>query len=50
MPETVRKLVKWPTKRRKGGSRVWKKKWVTKVKAEPKPGAKTEAKPEKKAG
>lgn len=27
--QTVRKLIKWPTKRRKCGSRVWKKKWVT---------------------
>lgn len=27
MPE-VRKLVKWPTGKRKCGSRKWKKKWV----------------------
>ncbi len=27
--QTIRKLIKWPTKRRKCGARVWKKKWVT---------------------
>ena len=25
----VRKKIKWPTKRRKGGSRVWKSRWMT---------------------
>lgn len=28
-PNIVRKKIKWPTGRRKGGSRVWKTRWVT---------------------
>lgn len=32
----VRKKIKWPTKRRKGGSRQWKSKWVTVYKADEK--------------
>ena len=26
---TVRKKIKWPTKKRNGGTRKWKTKWVT---------------------
>jgi hypothetical protein len=29
MAEPVRKKVRWPSKRRKGKSRVWKSRWVT---------------------
>jgi hypothetical protein len=43
MAEMVRKLIKWPTKRRKGGSRVWKSKWVMVPKGPAEP-AKKEAK------
>lgn len=28
MPQMTRRKVKWATKRRKGGSRVWKSKWI----------------------
>ena len=28
MPAMVRKKIKWATKRRKGGMRVWKTKWI----------------------
>jgi hypothetical protein len=27
--QTTRRKVKWPSKRRKGKSRVWKTKWIT---------------------
>ncbi len=26
---TVRKKIKWPTKKRTGGTRKWKSKWIT---------------------
>lgn len=26
---TVRKKIKWPTKKRNGGTRKWKTKWIT---------------------
>ena len=29
MPEMIRKKIKWATKRRKCGTRVWKTKWIT---------------------
>ncbi|HMN42698.1 MAG TPA: hypothetical protein PKE29_17795 [Phycisphaerales bacterium] len=28
MPQMIRKKIKWPTKRRKCGSRVWKTRWI----------------------
>ena len=44
MPQMIRRKVKWATKRRKGGTRVWKTKWMlvaqtsgTKQKAAEKP-------------
>ena len=48
MPQMIRKKVKWATKRRKCGSRVWKTKWilVAQKSATPKPAAKA---PEKAA-
>ena len=29
MPQMIRKKIKWATKRRKCGARVWKSKWIT---------------------
>ena len=29
MPDTVRKKIRWATKRRKGKSRQWKTRWIT---------------------
>lgn len=28
MPQMIRRKIKWATKRRKGGTRVWKTKWI----------------------
>ena len=36
MPQMIRKKIKWATKRRKCGSRVWKTKWVTVAQQTPK--------------
>ena len=44
----VRKKIKWPTKRRKGGTRVWKSRWMT-IWSSDKPAAKTPPKTGEKA-
>jgi hypothetical protein len=47
MPQMIRKKIKWATKRRKCGARVWKTKWILVAQQTAKP-AKAE-RPEKKA-
>lgn len=36
MPQMIRKKIKWATKRRKGGMRVWKTKWIMVAQQTPK--------------
>ena len=36
MPQMIRKKIKWATKRRKGGTRVWKTKWIMVAQQTPK--------------
>ncbi len=48
MPEMIRKKIKWATKRRKCGARVWKTKWITVAQQTPK-APRVEKGPEKKA-
>jgi hypothetical protein len=49
MPQMIRKKIKWATKRRKCGARVWKSRWIMVAQHSGTPGPKAERPVEKTA-